>query len=524
MSEGKPHKNPGNSREIFIIFVILIFVLYCGIKSEVYVDDVFITLKYARNLAEGNGMVFNAGEKVMGITSPLWCWLNAVGFVFFPAERFGALGCRLLSFISIFGAALGFYRLGRKMGWGCAGLIGAIGICLLPDHIPLFGLEYPLGIWLALEILLAFSKGQKKLMGILGGLIILTRPEAAVFVVLVFLFEYMQSRKIREIFTMAAYLLIPLAPALLFLTVYYGSPIPNTLNAKHAQLEDHGLFWLCSVGLGAWRYFIVEFLRQKTLEVYLFLTGAVWFVIELIRNRDFRKTRRGFVCALVFSWAILHVIALEILGVAFYRWYLYPVWLAIFFGITAGTGVIKVFIERNRGALTSISTAIVSAIFLLVIISWQSHWTNNISPWQKARHDGYKKIAERLNEDSRGKAAELLCHDIGVLGFYVTGNIKTIDEFFLIQKIPKRPDGRFPNRIELAFQYRPEYLVESHPMYEGMTEGIRAFQNKRLEEDYKETFTAQNGERITYIPILKIKSEYGIQVLYRMERISEPNQ
>ena len=36
------------------------------------VDDAYIFLRYARNIREGAGPVFNPGEAVEGYTSPLW--------------------------------------------------------------------------------------------------------------------------------------------------------------------------------------------------------------------------------------------------------------------------------------------------------------------------------------------------------------------------------------------------------------------------------------------------------------------
>ena len=35
-------------------------------------DDAFISFRYAANLAEGNGLVFNPGEYVMGYSNFLW--------------------------------------------------------------------------------------------------------------------------------------------------------------------------------------------------------------------------------------------------------------------------------------------------------------------------------------------------------------------------------------------------------------------------------------------------------------------
>src|SRR3990172_8780796 len=40
-------------------------------------DDAFITLRYSRNLADGQGPVWNAGERVEGYTAFLWMLLNA---------------------------------------------------------------------------------------------------------------------------------------------------------------------------------------------------------------------------------------------------------------------------------------------------------------------------------------------------------------------------------------------------------------------------------------------------------------
>ena len=35
-------------------------------------DDAFISFRYARNLLEGHGLVFNPGERVEGYTNFLW--------------------------------------------------------------------------------------------------------------------------------------------------------------------------------------------------------------------------------------------------------------------------------------------------------------------------------------------------------------------------------------------------------------------------------------------------------------------
>src|SRR6202022_2682648 len=44
------------------------------------IDDAYITFRYARNLAEGLGLVYNPGEWVLGTTAPLWAILLGGGY------------------------------------------------------------------------------------------------------------------------------------------------------------------------------------------------------------------------------------------------------------------------------------------------------------------------------------------------------------------------------------------------------------------------------------------------------------
>ena len=55
-----------------------------GQKISALFDDAMISMQYAKNLAQGNGLVWNAGgERVEGYSNPLWVFLMA-GIHFFP--------------------------------------------------------------------------------------------------------------------------------------------------------------------------------------------------------------------------------------------------------------------------------------------------------------------------------------------------------------------------------------------------------------------------------------------------------
>ncbi|MCB0187901.1 MAG: hypothetical protein KDE31_26715, partial [Caldilineaceae bacterium] len=45
--------------------------------GQLDVDDAFITYRYAENLATGQGFVYNAGERLLGTSTPLYTLLLA---------------------------------------------------------------------------------------------------------------------------------------------------------------------------------------------------------------------------------------------------------------------------------------------------------------------------------------------------------------------------------------------------------------------------------------------------------------
>ena len=83
-------------------------------------DDSYITLRYSRNLVEGNGIVFNPGEHVEGYTNFLWMLIGAFFIAIgLPAMKaliiFGALcGLALVVFMPFLSAAI---RNERHLTW-----------------------------------------------------------------------------------------------------------------------------------------------------------------------------------------------------------------------------------------------------------------------------------------------------------------------------------------------------------------------------------------------------------------------
>ena len=76
----KPHGSAAQER-IFVVLgllVSLVLLLAHALLYEFLTDDAYISFRYARNLADGFGLVFNPGERVEGYTSLAWVLLLAL--------------------------------------------------------------------------------------------------------------------------------------------------------------------------------------------------------------------------------------------------------------------------------------------------------------------------------------------------------------------------------------------------------------------------------------------------------------
>ena len=87
-------------------------------------DDTFITLRYAKNILEGRGFVFNEGERVEGYTNFLWLMIitlaGRLGFPLILSAR--TLSCVFSAGTLILAAAAANDTLppGHRKGWNAA--------------------------------------------------------------------------------------------------------------------------------------------------------------------------------------------------------------------------------------------------------------------------------------------------------------------------------------------------------------------------------------------------------------------
>jgi arabinofuranosyltransferase len=204
-------------------------------------DDSWIHLHFARNIAEGHGFSYNPGIPVAGSTAPLWTLLLAAASVLTGATLATA---KVTGVLVTMAAAIVTRR--AAIGWGAsAGVALAAAVALLWTGPvvwgALSGMEVSLAALLVAAALWAQARARSLIVAVLLGLAALARPEALLLVpLLMFSRPLSLAQRVRFVAVVA----IVVAPAVAFSLATVGAPIPATAAAK---VEGGLLGWLAGV-------------------------------------------------------------------------------------------------------------------------------------------------------------------------------------------------------------------------------------------------------------------------------------
>lgn len=241
---------------------ILIFIwgFYQAIGKAWVCDDAFISFRCAQNLTIGNGLVYNAGERVEAYTNFLWTAIMAGGIYvgLDPVVLSNLLG---IFFYCLTGICLGY------LGYRIQGEHRSRPSLILPLAAMAYFLQYDSQVFATsgLEtsctgffIILGFTimvLGQSRYCSLYGGLSLilamLCRPDAAIFYIMTIPYLLIKPRPNR--LSLLLYLLplmILYLPYWIIRFHYYGYPFPNSFYAKSASSAyfAQGLIYL-------WLYF-----------------------------------------------------------------------------------------------------------------------------------------------------------------------------------------------------------------------------------------------------------------------------
>jgi hypothetical protein len=225
-------------------------------------DDAFISLRYAANLVQGHGLVYNPGEYVEGYTNLLWTLLLAASLALgWPdvgtAQALGIAAWLALLLVLFGDAAVRHRREGRAFV-----PLAAACIAISPDfqQWATGGLETSLFALLALGGLLlsrraARGAGTATAAGVVLALATLTRPDGILFAVAA-AGGLAWERRPRAALHLLAPVALTVAGWAAFKLHYYGELFPTAFYSKSA-LDPYYSQGLVYLGLYLWRSWFV---------------------------------------------------------------------------------------------------------------------------------------------------------------------------------------------------------------------------------------------------------------------------
>jgi hypothetical protein len=241
---------PGvNSSEARLTWAAILIALVVLIAHNIYIhpwmiDDAFISFRYAENLSQGNGPVFNIGERVEGYTSFLWVVLLAlgakVGFDIVIVSKFlgflfGAAGLILLGHAHYF-----IKEIDVKVSALATVFLGTCGV-FTPWASS--GMEANMFMFFSLLTILCHLRIRKKegvagktffMLGLLAALTVLARPEGLMIFAMIITDSirlYAKSENSGFKYLLLGFVVL-FMPHFIWRWSYYGFPLPNTFYNK----------------------------------------------------------------------------------------------------------------------------------------------------------------------------------------------------------------------------------------------------------------------------------------------------
>ncbi len=377
-------------------------------------EDALIVLRYARNLAEGQGFVFNIGERVLGVTTPLHTLLSAV-YVMGGGDHAAAVQNVVGVIFLVLEAWLAALILNRYYPPLLGGLAAALILTNLNFNYLYFGMETHLFAFLILLSCYLYKRRRDVPTGVVLGLAFLTRYDAALLALLIGLALLIERRKLPVRLTVSFFVVV--TPWLVFSYLYFGSILPQALGAKKDYYP----------ALAYVRY-VFDYYRQY----FAALTGVFvphvgiqtaisWLFPPLCLAGVVGMTRRARDSFVLIAFAALQVLTYAALGPdPGFRWHYYllnPVLTMLFLiGLyeTASLASRLIPTPRRARASRTVPAVVLSIVLALAILNLHRRldYVHRLGPHATQMFE----IADWLN-DRYGEETSLLQPSIGILGY-----------------------------------------------------------------------------------------------------------
>jgi len=422
-------------------------------------DDSWIHLTYARNLAVYREWAFQPGKPSAGSTAPLWTALLSIGFFLKLAPY---IWTYLLGAVLLFGMGLLGEIVVRRVSPAYQSPFTWVGMFLILEwHLAwsaASGMETLLHGLLVTTVLGMLMVGSRRFMtlGLLAGLSVWVRPDGITLIGPIVVYALAGQVGVWKRWRELSLFLIGFAslfvPYLLFNLVLAGTPMPNTFYAKQAEYAA----WQARPFLSRFGELTLQFFAGASLAL---LPGAlIWFVGSL-RNRDW-GTLAGM--AWFGGYLFLYV---QRLPVYQHGRYIMPA-MPIFFlwGLAALMEFSK---SKSFGRYHWITaTGWKYLVISLSVVFWlygAFTYAQDVALIESEMVTSAKWVAENVPEDET-----IAAHDIGALGYF--DNHELIDLAGLVspEVIPFIRDEE--RLAEFLDQRNAQYLIAFPDFYPVLSE------------------------------------------------------
>jgi len=281
-----------SSRLVIAIVALIAVGYYLLVSASIFrigfpLDDAWIHLTYARNLAQHGEWAFRLGERSAGSTSPLWTVLLSIGFLLHLAPYVWTffLGWVVLSLLGIQAEnitrrSIELYK--PRLPW--VGLFFVLAWHLTWSAVS--GMETLLHGFLVLVVLGALLEGSRRYLtlGLLAGLSIWVRPDGLTLLgpilFTAFVTESSWAARAQAILKTLIGFGTFFFLYLLFNLALSGNPMPNTFYAKQAEYQ---MFWLSKSLLERITAYLWPILASPFIVL---VPGMILWFIKIIRTKN----------------------------------------------------------------------------------------------------------------------------------------------------------------------------------------------------------------------------------------------
>jgi uncharacterized membrane protein len=454
-----------------IALIVLAFVARL-IPGPRTIDDAFITFRYAHNIVHGVGFVYNAGERVLGTTTPLYTLWMAVLALVTRSENYPLLAL-VTNALADSASVYLLYHLGRRLSNSpLVGIAAALLWAISPMSVTFAvgGMETSVFILLMLATFTAHLDRHDYLTAVLAALALLTRPDAALLVMLVFVSDVKSRtssvkshRPILRLETWHLIFALVVVPWAVFATLYFGNPLSQSVFAKSIAYRLPP-----EAGVGRLlQHFSVPFFESDMFDLAGLIRLIIYLALYAIAAlAAYRREPRSLP---FFAYPPLYAAIFALANPLIFRWYLAPPSPGFMLGILLGIHQISNVKSQITNSIVEIRHLLLGLVVALYVATSLNAWTlhPDHGPGQPAPQMAYiqlellyHQVAADLKPYISADTA-IAAGDIGALGYDTGAHI--LDTLGLISPQTLRYYPLDPSLYVINYAMSPQLILDQKP-------------------------------------------------------------